>query len=340
MPTRGCRSSSGTWARGCPTASGGSTTATPGPGSRRATRRRKSSASTSRTISISPRRATSAPRRSSTPCSRSAPTGSCSPPTGRSRISTTPPTGSTRRPSARPTGARSAATTPCGSSGSACEAAAEELALLARVARADDAQVVGAVVHRDDLFVADEEGHRVEALELALAVLVVDPHARGPAVLAIAQRRLALEQLLRLAAAVLDDRLLRVGEPDVEVALDLLAPPRGLRPVVDRGHLFASYRRVAAGQGGEHACCDQLFHSGFTPASLTTLAYFATPSLIMAASSAGVLVSGSAPFLSSVSAVSRALTAAITSLFSRSITAAGVPAGAMSASHSEASKPG
>ena len=60
----------------------------------------------------------------------------------------------------------------------------------------------------------------------------------------------------------------------------------------------------------------------------------------MAASSAGVLVSGSAPFLSSASLVSFAFTAATISLLRRSIRALGVPAGAMKASHSEASKPG
>ena len=76
------------------------------------------------------------------------------------------------------------------------------------------------------------------------------------------------------------------------------------------------------------------------PAALITGAYLATPSRIIAASSAGVLVSGSAPALSSASRVSGVPTMEAISYCSRSRMGCGVPTGAMSASHSDASKPG
>ena len=69
-------------------------------------------------------------------------------------------------------------------------------------------------------------------------------------------------------------------------------------------------------------------------------AYFGTPSRIIAARSAGVPVSGSVPALSNASRVSAAAMSDTISLFRRSMIGCGVPAGAMIASHSEASNPG
>jgi hypothetical protein len=46
----------------------------------------------------------------------------------------------------------------------------------------------------------------------------------------LAQHGVSLVELLRLRA-VLDERFLGIGETQVEVALDLLAPARRLRPV-------------------------------------------------------------------------------------------------------------
>src|SRR5919108_1135252 len=101
------------------------------------------------------------------------------------------------------------------------EGRAEPSALLARVFGADDVGVVGAAVDGDDLLVAHDEAHRVEAVVGALLVLVVHPHAHAPAELLAAHRRAALVELLRLVAEF-DDGGLRIGEPQAEIALDLV----------------------------------------------------------------------------------------------------------------------
>jgi hypothetical protein len=127
------------------------------------------------------------------------------------------------------------------------EGRAELRALLARVLRADHAEVVGTVVHRHDLLLAQEHCHRVEALVGAAAVPVVNPDADRPAVLARAHAAVLLEHDLRLAAE-LDDGFLGVGQADAEVAADLLAPALRLRAVVHGLHLIAPYGGVAAQQ--------------------------------------------------------------------------------------------
>src|SRR5919108_6435815 len=96
------------------------------------------------------------------------------------------------------------------------EGRAKPRALLARVFRTNDVEVVGAAVDGDDLLVAKHEAHRVEAVVGALLVLVVHPNAHAPAVLLAAHGRAALVELLRLVAEF-DDRLLRIGEPQAEV---------------------------------------------------------------------------------------------------------------------------
>src|SRR5919201_5903102 len=100
------------------------------------------------------------------------------------------------------------------------EGRAEPRALLARVFRPDDVEVVGAAVDGDDLLVAQDEAHRVEAVVGALLVLVVHPDAHAPAVLLAAHRRAALVEVLRLGPDF-NDRRLGVGEPQAEIALDL-----------------------------------------------------------------------------------------------------------------------
>src|SRR5919204_192208 len=92
------------------------------------------------------------------------------------------------------------------------EGCAEPRALLARVFRPDDVEVVGAAVDGDDLLVAQDEAHRVEAVVGALLVLVVHPDAHAPAELLAAHRRAALVELLRLVGRLLEG----VGELEAE----------------------------------------------------------------------------------------------------------------------------
>jgi hypothetical protein len=103
--------------------------------------------------------------------------------------------------------------------------------------------------------VPEEEHDRVEALEGALRVLVVHVHARGPAVMHVAHRDAALVHLLRLGAEF-DDRVVWVGEHELQVAADLLLPARRLGPVVEACGFFLGDRRGSArGESSQKQDC-------------------------------------------------------------------------------------
>src|SRR6185369_1268564 len=107
-------------------------------------------------------------------------------------------------------------------------------------------------------------------------LLLVHPDAGRPAVLAVAEHGIALVELLGLRAVV-DYGVLGIGQAQVEVALDLLAPPRRLRPVIEPGRLFLLDRRVASRenqqsqneQGFFH--CVLRFHSSSLDSRISTM---------------------------------------------------------------------
>src|ERR671935_2573889 len=139
------------------------------------------------------------------------------------------------------------------------EGRAESRALLAGVFRPDDVEVVGAAVDGDDLLVAQDEAHRIETVVGALLLLVVHPDAHAPAELLAAHRGAALVELLRLVAK-LDDRRLRIGEPQTEIALDLVLVVHRGGAVVGRRHLLFGYGRVARAEGKRKRDGQPAFH--------------------------------------------------------------------------------